>query len=156
VRFCFSEEIDAFSIVQLRYGEDALAFRQFFTLLDEFLQLEAYPIAGPVPAMEGVNKVCLTIDRNAWFRAIRLRPALFLGEKSLTALYALLQGDRHALKVAGVVAHEIPSLENVERHIVEKFGYPSGCDARQVLLLHSGFDEGKALEEFFQFLFLAP
>jgi hypothetical protein len=144
-------ELNAFSLVQLRYGSEGFAFDQFYLLLDQYC---AQHVDRSHPSGSGVASHAghLDVDRTEWLREIYKKPALFLGEKSVTALYAFIQGDRYAISVARMTGREIPALQQVEDRIKHQFGYPDICDARQILLLHSGFDEAAAFEKFYEFL----
>lgn len=149
--FAVRGEFNAYTLVQIVCENDSTAYRQFFRLLEEFSnRKEVLHSRRLQRRFKGMK--ALLIDRTDWLQEVYKRPSLYLGEKSLTALYSSFQGDRYAADLVGLTVREVPSISSIEATIAKDFGYRKAFNARQILLVHSGYDEGIAFEKFFEYL----
>jgi hypothetical protein len=87
------------SIVSSFSATDIEAFHRYFELLDEFVQ-EGHPRKPPTPWKSERR------DFAGMMRALRERPAMYLGCSSFRALHCFLSGDEHAFRDLGLPADE--------------------------------------------------
>lgn len=144
-------EFNVFSLLQLRYGAEHIAYESFFSLLEEFVS-GTHAIDLAIPPQVAEASVPIVIDRTELIRKMQQRPELFLGRRSLTLFMSFLRGDSYAVEYLGVRTVETPKIGSIDAKIKIRLGYPSECDVRQMLLHDSGFDEAGAFEKYCRYL----
>ena len=154
-RYRAGGELEAATVVQLHSRNDAAALRAYCDLLRTCYGVDrAARAAFDVPPHKVAAKV-RRVDRRQLLGAILRRPRLYLQGPLLTSLCAWLAGDRYALGVLGLACEETPDLAAVDAFARARHGQGADCDARQILLLHHGYDEEAAFRAFFECLHLA-
>ena len=96
----------------------------------------------------------MQLDRYALIDKIRPRPAMYLGENSVSILNAFLGGYLTAAFEAGIsLVDENPPFEEFHDWVAMRLGYYESTSGwSKMLLAAEGGNEAKALERFFVYL----
>jgi hypothetical protein len=83
--------LNEINIIESFSSSDTNAFYKYFSLLDEYLRSKDVEEVWASPQMERLNLVDL-------IKAIRERPAMYIGSSSFRGCYSFLLGDERAYK----------------------------------------------------------